>query len=237
MLRTIYIILGGVFILLLIATVWRYGVNQNPSSNLVDPEPIFFPSGTDVSSTNPEEIKQEFNAFLQASSSVDVSTNFSGNGQLVSLTDFYEAVDAQVNPRVSSLLDQYEWRIYRCADTIKQTEYPPVVVAMRYKFQPDYPGDLYQDQNDGLKSWETTLLQDTQSIIFPSSFGSGEAEQTSRFELNTTYAYVNMQEAKVLLDDGAVNYLRYIKIGDELLVGSQLECLLRVQEQVFDTGA
>jgi hypothetical protein len=235
--RILYIILGGTFILLVIATIWRFGLNQNAPANTIDPEAVFFPSSTNVTTTNPVEIKENFNVFVTSSSSSDVSTNFSGNGELVSLSEFYTAVDAGIDERVVSLLDEYAWQIYRCAETGGQNNYPPIVVAMQYKFQPDYQGDLYKDQFAGLKSWEATLLRDVQSIVFPGTLDTSRPVQISRFSPNTAYPYLNLQEAEVNFGSGTVEYIRYIKIGDDLFVGSNLNCLLRVQEQVFDTGA
>lgn len=194
------------------------------------------PTGNTSPVLSREKIQEGFNDFLLSDTAFDTWTQFFSEGEAVPLQEGLSALGADVNPQLDTLLDQKQWKLFKCPSNTPD-DVPGIVLSMYFKFNPQYVGNLYEDQNTYLKKWEETLFNNVQSILFPNYYYEISLSQDSAFYTNADYPFIDLRQAKVRLPNNAIGYIGYIFVGDELLVGNDLECLTQAQEILFDTSA
>jgi hypothetical protein len=148
----------------------------------------------------------------------------------ISLEQFVNATNLSVPQNLTNILDQSNWSLYKCSDT-------DFALSLHVSLMPDYSGNLYQEKISSLLEWEKSLVKDTRIVLFPDVPSSLELVQLTQFQKNTTYDYVDLKQAVVSVPGSGEVIIGYVTIGDEIIVGKGVECLLEVQEQLYDTGA
>lgn len=203
------------------------GDTQFPTSQGIVPLP------DDDESISDTDIQQRFRGFLVDPSSVSSFTTISSGGRPISLDRFLGAMGAEINPELNALLDQGMWQLYRCPfgeeDTVEK-----IVLSTRMKLMPEYDGNLFTDKVRYLQVWERSIVNDIAPIIFPEK---NEATLATPFEVNRMYPQIDLRQSIVTFSDGTDAVIGYIYVGDEILVGNDVECLREAQEILFDTGA
>lgn len=187
------------------------------------------PSDTDAA------ITEAFDLFITDQYPDDTWLQFTNEGTPVALSEGMDALSTSIDRNLVSLLDDYQWQMYKC-DALKGGK-AGIVLSLYFKYNPEYPGNLYVDQLRYMDTWEETLFADMQPVLFPYKIYGTASMQSSSFENNAQYTFSTLREAKVRLSDGAEGYIGYIFVGDELLIGNDQQCLLQAQEMLFDTGA
>ncbi len=142
-----------------------------------------------------------------------------------------------VEPRLLTLLDSNEWRLYSCTDTSSESRRKDVVLSMRFALQKNYQGNLYYDQVLSLGMWEASFVKNVSPFLFPKEYYDSVPVQKGMFTADASNAHITLRTVSVEFPDTTRQTIGYIFVGDELLVGNNVECLLRAQEQVFDTSA
>lgn len=196
-------------------------------------DPINLP--TEVSE---EQIVSEFESFLVSPTSEDVFSTVRVNGRPVALSQFADVLGGGIDSRFASFLDESAWQLYRCANTDLSYSASDIVLTMRLDLLPGDPLELYRSQMSALSQWERSLFNDLRPIIYPAEYYSGTPTLATSFIDNEQYPYISLfRQAIVRLDDGTDLQFAYLRVSDEVLVGNNIDCLLRAQELVFDTGA
>jgi hypothetical protein len=187
-----------------------------------------------ITVSNPKDrvaVKGAFNQFLSSNPAVDVEwTNIaSGNQKSISLEDFSQAVELNVNLELKKLLNQGKFDLFSCPSSMGFDK--NVGIVMDIKLLPNYKGNLYADEVKIMKNWEKTLFQDIRTILFPNSvFSSDLLSQEIKFtDGNYRFAKINLPEGR----SGSINY----EIVDDFVVISNSQiCLEKAKNQLFDTS-
>lgn len=166
----------------------------------------------------------------------DTWTKLAEEGKELSLTKALTKMNVKVEPQILALLDTNVWSLYSCSDT-SESGIRDTVLSMRFALQKNYQGNLYRDQSRYLAAWEATFMRDTLPLLFPKEYYSAVPSQKGYFSTDTTSPAVTLRTTEVEFPDSTIKKVGYIFVGDELLVGSDIVCLKRAQEQLFDTGA
>jgi len=227
------VILSGVLL-------WFFLLRTNTPSQAPQPVDILPIVSYDIQSRDgvtSEIMEARFSEFLTEEKSVNAWTEFTHNGQTVSAQEGLSALGTTVEPSINTLLDQHQWQLYKCEDTISSTGAPSLVISLTFALNPNYPSNLYKDQLDYLATWEQTLLTDVRTVLFPKAYFSITPSQISVFRNNPKHSFVGLRETNVSFSGGETGYIGYIFVGDELLIGNNLECLVEAQELLFDTSA
>lgn len=213
--------------ILLIVWLWPSG-EEGPAVTYTDLGAV----RTSGDIPSPTVIKAEFDNFLLFSAQEEVFVKPAADGTEVFVDEFTNAVGAEVNTEIRALLDQTELELYRCqAD---RTGRSPIALILELRLLPEYSGNLFTDQLRYMNGWEATMAADLQPIIFPEQYGYSPVSQSALFTDNTTYTYTTLRQSRISFTNGQLADFYYMLIGDEVLFSSNLDCLIDVQEQVFD---
>jgi hypothetical protein len=91
---------------------------------------------------------------------------------------------------------------------------------MNVKLLPDYKGNLYKDEMSFMKNWESTMFQDTRTILFPdANFTPQELQQKTVFK-NGKYRY-----ASISLTDNTQGSINYSLVDDFVVISNSVACL------------
>lgn len=236
-------IIFATVVVAILCLVWFF------SARLTDPEAPPAPTGSNTINVFPdstprvsyesqagqEKIQAAFYGFLSEPTAINTWTTFSEKGQIVPLRAALAALSAKIEPSIERLLDQGKWQFYQCAGATEGQRH--VVISLRFSLQQNYVGDLYADQQRGFRLWEQTLFRDMATILYPEEYFRITPTQTAEFVTDMKYPYAQVRIAPVRFSDGSAGQLSYVFVGDELLLGSNTECVIKAQELLFDTSA
>ena len=182
-----------------------------------------------------DRVKGRYEEFLVSQSTADTWTKFTESEKQIPLDQFLLAMNAKVDDSLMNLLDKNSWEFYSCTDTAKKQGARDVVLVMPFTLQENYSGNLYNDQRKFLANWETSFVADISKIVFPTSIYSSIPVQFGGYATMGTLP-IYIRKTSVKFADDSIETMAYLLVSDYLLVGSSVECLTRVQEQVFSTS-
>ena len=174
-------------------------------------------------------VKSAFNQFAQASTPNFSWTDLNGNDKKnIPLDDFSQAVGLNVNSEVNPLLDKSKFDLFSCPSQITPKG---IGLVLNAKLLPNYQGDLYKNELKFMKTWESTLFQDTQKVLFPDiAFTPEQLNQKPTFQQGK-YRY-----AEISLPDGAKSSLNYAVLDDFIVIANSPDCLSQAASQLLDTS-
>lgn len=206
-------------------------VQQSTSTTAVFP--IDQPTNQQAELSQNERFKLKFNEFLESEQSTETWTTFSDRGQKLTLDNVLFILSAHVQPNLLSLIDVSKWKMYKCAQISGREGVRDIVFSLQFLLQDTYQGNLYKDQMQYMSVWEGTILADVAPILFPATYYSSRPKQMGPFVDVGRYIH----RAPVTFADDSEGMIGYIIIGDELLIGTNEECLHKTQELLFDTSS
>lgn len=143
------------------------------------------------------------------------------------VNDFFGALGGKLDPQLKNLLALDNFNLFSC---VSNAEVKSIGILMNFKLNPDYQGNLYQDEVDFMKNWEPSLFYDTQKIIFPEvEFTSNQLGQQLEFK-DGKYRY-----ALVTLPGGKNSSINYTIVDDYLLIANDPLCLDKAIGLLYDT--
>lgn len=183
-----------------------------------------------------DRIKERYEKFIVDELTADKWTKFSDAGNQIPLDQFLSAMNSNIDANLMNLLDKNSWEFYTCTDTVEKQGTRDIVLMMPIALQENYPGDLYTDEIKFLTKWEATFVRDMAKIIFPTSVYDSDPVQFGGY---TTMGKqpIHIRKTGVKFADGSEQIMAYLLISDYLLVGSDIKCLTRVQEDVLSTSS
>ncbi len=223
-------------------TVW---VTPGVSEERSEPElagGTFFPAPvprTGEFALDRQRLREAYATFLNSNDSLNRWTTFTDAAGTVPLSLFLTALDARINQPVMELLDQQLWQLYRCPFAEQNmTKGSDIVFSLRFSVRPpEEQATLPLRRERGLSTWESTMVRDLAPILFPISYYSSLPVTTQVFVNVPEISVVSVREIPVMWPDGRSTVFSYVLAGDELLIGTNRECLLRAQELLYDTSA
>lgn len=182
-----------------------------------------------------DRLNKRYEEFLVSQSTADTWTKFTETEKRIPLDQFLLSMNSRIDVGLMSLFDKNSWELYTCTDTTTKQGTRDIVLMIQFALQRDYSGDLYSDQRKFLANWETSFVVDMSNIIFPISvYGSTPVQLSGYATAGKLPIYI--RKTNVKFGDDSEQTMGYLLISDYLLVGSNVECLTRVQEQVFSTS-
>ncbi len=148
---------------------------------------------------------------------------------VVPLSQWLVSIGATIPSPLLSLLKDDRWVVYKCAASER------LVFSTHTKLLPNYSGNLFADQVLYLKNWEETLVDDLSPVLFPNLSTTQKLLKLTPFVDGARNEV--MRYSTVRLPDGTNVKVGYMLIGDELLFGTDRQCIFEVQDQFFDLRA
>ena len=151
------------------------------------------------------------------------------SGSSIPLQVALASVEARIEPELKELLDSEIWGIYSC---VSPADRPTYVIRFQLHLLPDYVGDLFNDTNRFLSDWEATMVVDTKSILFPSTF-YGEASLNGAFFSSPRYQSEGVRQASVSIAGGVTGDIAHQIVGDYVLVSNNVDCMVATSETLI----
>jgi hypothetical protein len=170
---------------------------------------------------NQEETQKSFDSFTSKKASDGAKpikwTVFSdSNKNIIPLSSTAKNLGLNLKASLVPFLDSTDYEFFHCTLGNKD-DYG---LQMTIKYIPGYNGDEFDDAIKFMKDWESSILSDTYSILFPGiQFTSTQLQQTLAFK-NGEYRYAN-----VVLPDNTKKSINYGLVGNYLVLSSSPECL------------
>lgn len=166
---------------------------------------------------------QDFQKFVTSPASANQLTQVVDNkDKIVPLDQFSAAMNIKINSTLNSFLNQYDYQLVRCSD------YPNSYgIMFNLGLFPDRP-NIYQETVANMKTWESTLFQDTYSAVFPNAnFTTSEVANQKLAFKDGQYRY-----AEVKLPNGTTGSINYSIIFDSITITNSPKCLAEVSAKV-----
>lgn len=179
------------------------------------------------------EIAARYSTYIDTSPTEDKFTKFSDIDGTISLLQFADALEVDLYPSLIPLLNEHDWSVYRCQDSMA-ANMPSLVLFTKLALLPNYSGSLYSDKILYMSAWEDTLATDVESMLFPLIEASPIAVGFVDGAQSNVY---DVRESELRFSDGSKGEIGYILVGDNVLIGNNIGCLNNARKQVFDLEA
>jgi hypothetical protein len=145
------------------------------------------------------------------------------SGKQITLNDFTNAIGIKIEPKLNTLLDQYNYDRIICKNSSGGFDYGFVLNNKIFNNQPT----LKQDETKILKAWEQTMFKDLYNVLYPDTLISEkDLNQTLTFK-NGKYRY-----AEITLSDDKILTLNYNILVDSIVFANSLECLDKASAEI-----
>jgi len=146
------------------------------------------------------------------------------NGQPVLLDDFLRASNIKIYPDFKKYLDQNNFTEIYCLEN-NQKSYGVIFNVGRFGLGENFS---YAQVKSAMSKWESTMLQDLSSLLYPQIEFSGEQlNQTLKFR-DGKYRF-----AEINLPDGSKSSINYKIFGDPIVITTSQNCLAKVNAYIL----
>lgn len=139
-------------------------------------------------------------------------------------------LSVQLNENINQLLDN-SWSIISCEG---DSSYPEYIAKLHFQLLPNYPGDLYLDQENYLNDWSKTVVSDFKTLLFPDPFYTLPVVQLLPFYFDNLYPSYGIRRSAVSVG-GVEKDFAYVIHGDDLLIGTNFDCLVETMEYLIQS--
>jgi len=182
------------------------------------------------STTSVAAIKDAFNKFASStpSNAIEFVNLTDSNKKNISLQEFSQAINLNINPQIKQLLDLNKFDLFACPPNNGNKE---IGLVIEIRLLSDYQGNLYSDEISYMKNWEKTMFNDTRSVLFPDINFTPEL-----LKQNIVFKDGKHRYAQIVLPGNTAGFLEYELVDDFVVISNSSNCLNRAVDQLFDTS-
>jgi hypothetical protein len=177
------------------------------------------------------EVKQDFENFVKTAPSSDIEwANFVKNG--LSIDKFSDSVGIKINPQIKKLIEPNNFDLFACPSWDENGN--DLGLVMNLKIMEDYEGDLYKDEVNLMKEWESTIFQDVTKLLFSNrELTKEQLEQKLSFK-GGEFARGQRRYAEVFLPNDSLDQISYSIMEDYIIIVNSEDCLRKAEKKLYD---
>ncbi len=222
-LKKILTVIVGMGVVLLFVLLAGSLMNEESSQDEVTGDTVLVPQNSvDIAELN-HLATTNFAEFMNINAGKAEWTAFTIKGRQIPATTGLKALDVRIPAEMESALDISNWGIYSCAGNSATPKF-----VLRLNFALTETGELmtYNQKLQALRRWESTMLDDTKNILYPSEFYELTNISNNEFSDVSNPHLINLRQTSVHSNNLAVGDLSYVVVADMLFVGSDTVCLI-----------
>jgi len=171
-----------------------------------------------------------FSEFTTSRAGTDGWQTFSKDAKQISTTIGLPALKVQIPDQIKSFLNTADWGVHSCKSASNEPRF-----VLRLLFALGTQGELitYAGKQELFKKWEQTMLQDVQSVIFPSSFYVTDLVTRNPYITVNTFDVPDMRTTNIVTGVTLVSEFGYVIAGDHAFIGNDIACMNQIAVNVL----
>jgi hypothetical protein len=179
-------------------------------------------NSTQIKNSYDSYASQDYEKFkyYEADGISDVFAPSDKDANLIPIETFLNSIDANINPKIKSIIEANYYGLFYCINEKKQKEYG-IALDLNDK-DPVKTKNNFDSAGDAMSVWELYLLKDMQNVLFP-------ADKLNEAELNQSLFFKDgkYRYAEVNLPNGKSS-INYKVVGDSLnliIIATSQDCV------------